>query len=113
MATVVACWTGTAPARPGGLPQCNEDVVICTAERAACNADLQSCHTDLVATQQELDSCNANLATCNANVAAAQQFPATGQTTVYRAGDDGDIQAGATLSYTDNGDGTVRTTTRS
>lgn len=35
------------------------------------------------------------------------QFPATGQTTVHRAGDDGDIQAGATLSYTDNGDGTI------
>ncbi len=38
---------------------------------------------------------------------AADQCPATGQTTVYRTGDDGDIQAGATLRYTDNGDGTV------
>jgi hypothetical protein len=38
---------------------------------------------------------------------AADQFPATGQTTVYRAGDDGDIQAGATLRYKDNGDGTI------
>jgi len=41
-----------------------------------------------------------------------QDFPATGQTTSsprppYHAGDDGDIQAGATLSYTDNGDGTI------
>src|SRR2546429_9474671 len=41
-----------------------------------------------------------------------QDFPATGQTTTaptpfYHAGDDGDIQAGATLSYTDNGDGTT------
>jgi hypothetical protein len=45
------------------------------------------------------------------------QFPATGQTTCYSAaggviacpgtGQDGDIQAGATLSYTDNGDGTI------
>jgi hypothetical protein len=38
--------------------------------------------------------------------AAAQAFPATGQTTSYVAGDDGDIQAGATLG-TDNGDGTI------
>jgi Protein of unknown function (DUF1566) len=38
---------------------------------------------------------------------AADQFPATGQTTVHRTGDDGDIQAGATLSYKDNGDGTI------
>jgi hypothetical protein len=36
-----------------------------------------------------------------------QQFPATGQTTVYQTGDDGDVQAGATLDYTDNGDGTI------
>jgi len=34
-------------------------------------------------------------------------FPATGQTTSETAGDDGDIEAGATLSYTDNGDGTT------
>ena len=34
-------------------------------------------------------------------------FPATGQTTSYTAGDDGDVQAGAPLSYTDNGDGTI------
>jgi len=36
-----------------------------------------------------------------------QKFPATGQTDPFRAGDDGDIEAGATLSYTDNGDGTI------
>jgi hypothetical protein len=36
-------------------------------------------------------------------------FPATGQTTSFRvqSDDDGGIQAGATLSYTDNGDGTL------
>src|SRR5262249_43617125 len=34
-------------------------------------------------------------------------FPATGQTTSYMAGDDGAIRAGAALSYTDNGDGTI------
>ena len=38
---------------------------------------------------------------------APQSLPATGQTTSYAAGDDGDIKAGAPLSYQDNGDGTV------
>jgi hypothetical protein len=48
------------------------------------------------------------------------QFPATGQTTCWDSsstvvacggtGHDGDIQAGATLSYTDNGDGTITDT---
>src|ERR1700728_2079523 len=36
-----------------------------------------------------------------------QRFPATGQTSSYVAGDDGDIRAGAPLSYRDNGDGTI------
>lgn len=36
-----------------------------------------------------------------------QRFPATGQTTVYVAGDDGDIRAGGPLTYYDNGDGTI------
>ena len=36
-----------------------------------------------------------------------QKFPATGQTTPYVAGDDGNIRAGSPLNYQDNGDGTV------
>lgn len=34
-------------------------------------------------------------------------LPASGQTTSYGPGSDGDIKAGATLSYRDNGDGTI------
>ena len=34
-------------------------------------------------------------------------LPGTGQTISYAPGDDGAVQAGAALSYTDNGDGTV------
>lgn len=51
------------------------------------------------------------------SVAAAQGFPATGQTTCYDnsgsvipcagTGQDGEIQAGATLRYQDNGNGTI------
>jgi hypothetical protein len=44
------------------------------------------------------------LALCLAGAAAV---PATGQTISYAPGDDGAIRAGAALSYTDNGDGTV------
>ncbi|HZO38298.1 MAG TPA: DUF1566 domain-containing protein [Methylomirabilota bacterium] len=51
-----------------------------------------------------LPACEAHLHACQA---ASQKFPATGQTFSFRAGDDGAIQAGATLSYTDNGDGTI------
>jgi hypothetical protein len=58
-------------------------------------------------------------AACQFDVSACenQAFPATGQTTCYDSsgsviacagtGHDGDVQAGAALSYTDNGDGTV------
>lgn len=37
----------------------------------------------------------------------AGAFPATGQTAVKRAGDDGDLQLGAPFNLTDNGDGTI------
>src|SRR5205809_3679684 len=81
VAAVLVCWAGTALAQPfpGGLPQCR-------AQLSACQA-------------------------------AAQQFPATGQTTCSNStgqfiscagtGQDGEIQAGGTLSYTDNGNGTI------
>ena len=36
-----------------------------------------------------------------------QRLPASGQTTSYVMGDDGDIRAGAPLRYRDNGDGTI------
>ena len=95
VAAVLVCWAGTALAQPfpGGLPQC----------------------------QRSLNTCNANLATCTTQLsacqAAAQQFPATGLTTCSNStgqfiscagtGQDGEIQAGGTLSYTDNGNGTI------
>ena len=59
------------------------------------------------------------LALAWASSARAIDFPATGQTTAYTANkndniaaalavpDDGTVQAGASLSYTDNGDGTI------
>ena len=46
----------------------------------------------------------ADLAACEAFASA---FPASGQTTSFRTGDDGDLEAGADLSYTDTGNGTI------
>ena len=81
VATILMCWTGTVMAQPfpGGLPQCRKQLQACQA--------------------------------------GAQAFPATGQTTCWNTagaavsctstGQDGDIQAGALLSYTDNGDGSI------
>jgi hypothetical protein len=39
--------------------------------------------------------------------ALGQQFLASGQTRPFGPGSDGDVRAGAVLSYTDNGDGTI------
>jgi hypothetical protein len=62
-----------------------------------CNANLATCSTNLT-------TCSADLATCEeAKVGVLK----TGQTTAYGTGSDGDLQRGASRSYTDNGDGTI------
>lgn len=64
---------------------------------------------DVDAIETLVDACRNDVASALSGSPSPprQNFPATGQTTVYQTGDDGDLQAGATLSYTDNGDGTV------
>lgn len=64
---------------------------------------------DAPAVKGVIDVCVGDVATAlsGGTPVGCQQFPATGQTIVHRTGDDGDIQAGATLDYTDNGDGTI------
>jgi hypothetical protein len=69
--------------------------------------------------EARVDACVAAIATLLSGGVPppTQQYPATGQTTCWDSagavipcagtGNDGDIQAGATLSYTDNGDGTI------
>ena len=89
-------WAG-----PGGLPQCIQALHVC-------NTNLSSCMTDEA-------TCDTKLAACLAALPMA--FPATGQTSCWDVnfqpvpcagtGHDGDIRAGAVLSYTDNGDGTI------
>jgi hypothetical protein len=76
---------------------------------------------DTAAVEAQVDAAAANLAAAlsGATPPATHQFPATGQTTCWSSdvsgtvipcagtGQDGDIRAGAVLSYTDNGDGTI------
>lgn len=68
---------------------------------------------DAAAIEGLVDACASDVAAALSGLSGGSppapcgQFPASGQTTVHRAGDDGAIQAGATLSYTDNGDGTI------
>ena len=74
---------------------------------APCAAGVTPCKFDGLRCRTNEDCCSG---VCTANVCAAhhcQAFPATGQTTSFHAGDDGAMQAGAPLSYTDNGDGTI------
>jgi hypothetical protein len=64
---------------------------------------------DAAAIEATVDACVAGIAVAltGSQPPSCRQFPATGQTTSYQAGDDGDINAGAALSYTDNSDGTI------
>lgn len=87
--------------RKGGLPRCEAELAECTIK--------------LTETETQLQVCEDALAQCQAT--EGQAFPATGQTTCWDSsgteipcdgtGHDGDIQAGAALSYTDNCDGTI------
>jgi hypothetical protein len=95
------------------LGECQDDGV-CDASVASCNASLTTCSTSLSDTRATLTTCQHDLETCQES---AQRFPATGQTTCWAAdgstvdcsgtGQNGEIQAGSTLAYVDNGDGTI------
>ena len=61
----------------------------------------------ITAVNRALDGCSDD-GICSQQ--AGKRFPASGQTTAYGPGSDGDVRAGATPSYTDNGDGTVTDT---
>jgi hypothetical protein len=91
--TVLAALLGLVPR--GTLGQCCGD----------CNGD------NVVTIDEILQSVNHALTTCSDDGICShfgvQKFPASGQTTTYGPGSDADVQAGAALSYTDNGDGTI------
>src|SRR5262245_25379397 len=99
-----------------------EDAFTPAFTRAERKAGPGVCPTegDTAAIEALVDTCVADIAralTGKTTPPACTQFPATGQTTCWNGagaqipcagtGHDGEIQAGATLSYTDNGDGTI------
>jgi hypothetical protein len=99
------------PAAAQCCGDCNGDGAVTVDELiAAVNRALGDCADDgicgLESCPPQLAACREELADCRAQP-GGQRFPASGQTTAYGPGSDGDVQAGATLSYTDNGDGTI------
>jgi hypothetical protein len=83
----------------GGLP-------ACMAELNSAASELEASHVDLIQVQTELATCQANVAVSSGTLG----IPRTGQTSMYAAGDDGDLQMGVPLTdprFTDNDDGTV------
>ena len=92
-ALVVLCVFGTAwsPLRAAGqcCGDCNGDGQVTIAEviKAVNRALEEPCSDD--------------------HVCSGQRFPASGQTTSYGPGSDGNVRAGAALSYADNGNGTI------
>ena len=100
-----------------GLAASQTDLSTCTTNLNARTAELTTCTTSLTSCTADLGACTTDLGTCQSALAAAQQFPETGQATCWNSsggvvacagtGQDGAVRAGAPLSYTDNGDGTV------
>ena len=128
-------WTGTAGALTPG-EKCEIDKLNAAWEREKCLAeqeiknvkgesfDLAECESNFDEALDEADAKAAEEGAECADLAAYLSesnslFPASGQTTAYQADkddgivgevavpDDGTVQAGALLSYTDNGDGTI------
>ncbi|MBI3249078.1 MAG: DUF1566 domain-containing protein [Deltaproteobacteria bacterium] len=112
--------------KPSNPVKCEEAFTkaFTKAEAAAAKAGGACPVTGDVAVVEDLvDTCVDDIAATIAGTppppCAGTQFPASGQTTAYTADkndgivgavavpDDGTVQAGATLSYTDNGDGTI------
>ena len=109
--------TTTLDVRSADLGACATDLNTCRATLADAQQSAGLCLADLNACGANLEACTTDLSTCHATPAAATTFSASGQTSCWNGsgvvipcagtGQDGDTQAGAPLSYTDNGDGTI------
>jgi hypothetical protein len=88
---------------PGGLPQCQDELAMCTEDLAMSAAALAMCTEDLEMSAAALDLCETELA----DKAFVEK---TGQTKIYLPGDDGDLQAGVARKgprFEDNNNGTI------
>lgn len=122
MTTILAAYAGQAAAQCcgdcNGDNQVTVDEIVTAIARAltrcssdgACDASVESCNTNLFNLQITLDATREDLVRARENLSACLAAPrvlASGQTTAYGPGSDGDLRPGAVLSYTDNGDGTI------
>lgn len=99
---IVACLDGAC------LPTCGDGIVSGAESCDGLDLGGASCTSQgfgLGGTLACTAGCSFDFSGC-----LAQAFPATGQTTSYGAGSDGDVQAGGALSFVDNGDGTITDT---
>jgi len=88
-----------------------------TVDRSAASGFLRNCMAELGSALHggtlplDVTACNDQLATCKGSLTSCQDthalFPASGQLTPFHTGSDGETQGGATMSHTDNGDGTI------
>ena len=113
--TMVAGIVGTLEGSPP--PGCGDGVVSGAESCDGANLGGETCATLGCATGTLActGGCGFDVSGCVACM--GQEFPATGQTTCWNSsgivipcagtGHDGEIQAGATLGYTDKGDGTI------
>jgi hypothetical protein len=108
--------------KPSNPTKCEEKFTT-AFQKAETKAGPGVCPTegDVAGIEALVDTCVEDIAAAlsGSPPAPCGQFPATGQATAYQADkndgiagavdvpDDGTVQAGATLSYTDNGDGTI------
>ncbi len=93
------------PRAPEWLGQVATDIAALGAE--ATYADAAAVASALLAQiDGDMDGA-ADIACGPAPAASAGGLPATGQTTAYGSGSDGDVEAGVARTFTDNGDGTI------
>ena len=106
----------------GDLGTCQTDLTQSQSDLTACDGDFTTCTGDLGTCNGDLATCNAALGTCPTDLAACLAAPQgqrvrTGQTQCWNSsnvltpcagtGQDGDTLTGLTVSFTDNGDGTI------
>lgn len=99
-ATVAALLSGS------GGPVCGDDAINVAGEQCD-GSDLGGATCASLGLLGGTLACSGSCTLDASGCALSSTFPASGQTTSYGAGSDGNLQPGATLSFTDNGDGTV------
>jgi hypothetical protein len=105
--SLLSCYSG--PTNTQRVGACHDGTQVCKDD----GSGYGPCLGQVVPTPAEVcgngvdDNCNGLPDSTECTSQGGTTFPDTGQTTVFRAGDDGTYFSGCQPSYTDNGDGTV------